>query len=76
MEKGKLTISKVTSNIRDDYIKIEVYHYKHILHVEVDPKEFALTLTGLGGVPCEFRMFKKDIGSAERNSPKGERQPS
>lgn len=59
MKSGKLTISQTHSNQSKDYIKIQLVNmeHKHEVHIEIDFKEFAQTLTGLGDVDCEYVIF-------------------
>ena len=60
MKVGKLTISQVHTNINQiDYIKLQVVDkkHKHIINIEIDFKEFAQTLTGMGHVDCEYKLF-------------------
>lgn len=65
MENGKLTISKVTSNNRDeDYICIALRNerYKLVLEIEIPLKEFALAVTGQGSIDCLFMNGRYEHG--------------
>ena len=59
-ETGKLTISRPSSNTNiDGWIRIEVRNNENNnrLIVDVDLKEFAQAITGLGRVNCELITF-------------------
>jgi hypothetical protein len=62
MEDGKLTISQVHSNQGKDYININLTERgisKLVAIINVDFKEFAQALTGLGFVDCKYTKFPK-----------------
>ena len=61
--KGKITISRVSSSDRDDYVWISVVDEKsgeHFVEVEMGLLEFANALTGYGFVDCEFVLRGTD----------------
>ena len=61
-EMGKLTISRPTSNFnKDGWIRIELrdIHYKSVFLVELELKEFAQAVTGLGSITCEYITYTK-----------------
>jgi len=55
--KGNVTISRATSNVENDYIRIVVRDEEsgtQFVTVEVSLAEFAQAITGLGAVPCQL----------------------
>ena len=62
MDKGKITISKVTENTnRDDWIRIQLQdkNYKTKVIIEVELRDFASALTGMGNTPCTYKEINK-----------------
>ena len=60
MEKGKITISRVTTNqAPKDYIKIQVHKssFGMVLQAEMELEEFAMCLTGLAMSNCKYKTF-------------------
>ena len=57
-EEAAITISKVTSNVKEEYIQIHIISRKEKAHfiAEITPKDFALAITGLSYRPCDFRI--------------------
>jgi hypothetical protein len=60
---GKLTISKVHSNMEDDYIQIQLEDVNSkvcFVEVKVSLLAFAQTITGMGNVDCQFETRGAD----------------
>jgi hypothetical protein len=51
-----ITISKVSSNVRDEFIQIHIQSRKEKVHfiANLTPENFGLAITGLGHLPCDF----------------------
>ena len=61
--KGKLTISRVGSNVNEGYVKFELSDEKSgvmVIEGEIGLREFAECVTGRGYVPCEFTLRGAD----------------
>ena len=57
---GKITISKVTENTdRDDWIRIQLQdeHHKIEVIIEVELRDFAAAITGMGNTPCTYKKW-------------------
>lgn len=57
---GKITISRLTSNVEPDTIEIRIKDgnsAKIICEVSMDLESFAYALTGLGHIPCSINLF-------------------
>ena len=57
---GKLTISRITTNEdKSDWIRIqlqdETHHYEFVIDVKLE--EFAMAITGLGGMSCLYTKW-------------------
>lgn len=64
-KKGKITISRIHSNAaeRNNTIVISVEDgktYRQKFIVELTPQDFALALTGLASVDCEYILTERD----------------
>ena len=62
-EKGKLTISRVTTNMPDEFghISIELTDdgFKMLFRAEITLADFARLLTGLGEIPCNYKVWDR-----------------
>jgi len=57
MNDGKITISRVTSSINEDYISIEIeISTQKIIIAKMSLKEFAMCITGRYS-KCKYRTF-------------------
>lgn len=57
--KGKLSISRVTSNVENDYIEIQLEDENsrsRLIEIMVDFESFAKALTGLCYQPCSYQV--------------------
>ncbi len=73
MEAGKLTISQIHTNINSkDYIQIQLTDtkHRHKVQIDIDLKEFAQALTGLGNVDCEYFTFKAHLSVMNLHQPR------
>lgn len=63
MEQGKVSIQRIRnvgSRANDKIeITIETQNYKRVLDISVSPENFALALTGLSCVNCEYKSHIK-----------------
>ena len=58
--KGNITITRTTSSKRGDFISIHIRDIKSslcIMNVEIELKQFALLITGLGFQDCNIEIY-------------------
>ena len=60
-EKGKLTISRVTSTDEPEYINLELTDsgWKMLFQVEIPLADFASAITGAGAIPCDYKVWDR-----------------
>ena len=58
---GKITICRTTCNDRDDFCNLTVTDLdnKMVIEVDIELKEFAEALTGLGSTPCDIKSWRE-----------------
>jgi len=56
---GKISISRVSSNMCDDYVSIKLQdsNFKMVFNVEMSFKDFGECITGLGMVTCCYKEW-------------------
>lgn len=62
---GKLTISRVTSNVEKDYIRLRMEDDLSgvtFLDAKMSLEDFAKALMGMGYTDCEFELCPKHVG--------------
>jgi hypothetical protein len=67
MKQGRLTISRVTSNVEDTYIAIALRGDGSplpVVEIKLTPEQFGNAITGLGYVSCEWSEPRKDRATA------------
>lgn len=58
--KGKITLSRVTTNTANDYVSIKIADNNsrvRIINVEIDMKTFAMAITGLSDQNCNIKVY-------------------
>jgi len=63
MKKGRVTISRVTSNVTNEYIVIALRADGSplpVAEIRITPEQFALAITGMGNTPCEWSEPRKE----------------
>lgn len=67
MNEGTVIITRITSNMRPDCIRITLSDDKarSLASFELTPEQFALALTGKSDVPCEWRVFPHNLKQQE-----------
>lgn len=57
-EEGRITISRVSCNMEEDYICIDLKHRnerKTTTKIKMNLEDYALLISGLGRVPCNYK---------------------
>ena len=63
MKKGRVTISRVTSSVENEYIVIALRADGSplpILEIKLTPEQLGIAITGMGNTPCEYREPRKE----------------
>lgn len=63
MKQGRLTISRVNSNVSDNYIVIALRADGSplpVVEIKLTPEQLGIALTGMGNTPCEWSEPVKD----------------
>lgn len=59
---GKITISRIQSNRRDDMIAIKLVDESsgcRVIEIEMTPEVFSLAITGLSFLRCQFHLYQE-----------------
>jgi hypothetical protein len=68
--KAKVTITKVTSNVEDDRVDIEIVMNKKHIRLKMNPYDFALCLLGLGRQEATVVHESLTQGTVLKDEPK------
>ena len=63
MKQGRITISRITSNVENEYIVIALRANGSplpVMEIKLTPEQLGIAITGMGNTPCEWSEPRKD----------------